>query len=87
MFLEFFLTALRGFLKITVFYHFTETLERPSPSGFLLSLIIIGSLTSAGRIFPDNFNGENVCQKNFTPQPALTFIDAHALLMIYHFIS
>jgi hypothetical protein len=43
MFSEFFLTAIRAVLKFTVFCHFSETLDTPSPPRLMLSLIIMES--------------------------------------------
>jgi hypothetical protein len=61
MFSEFFPTALRAVLKVTVFIIFAKDIDTPSPPRLVLYLIIIESLTLlentflialAGRIFP-----------------------------------
>jgi hypothetical protein len=51
MFSTFFPTALMAVLKVTVFYHFAETLATPLPQRPVGSLIIIKSLTLAKRTF------------------------------------
>lgn len=52
MFLEFFPTALRAVLKVSVLTIFAKTIDTPSPPGLMLSLILMESLILTGRTFP-----------------------------------